>query len=202
MIMRVAIGAIVFTLLHLGSFAQIKEVTLENFDDFIWKQPLLIEFYTTSCHVCHRFETTFIKIGAKLSNQGFSSGKVDANANQALTSRFGVRSVPTLFLIRDGTAYKYDGVLTEESVKLFARTDYKNAKSLYWWESPIGPVGRLRGLLVYFGLKIKNLQPVISKSMGVSESIAILFLVFGFSITILVLTILGIYLSVSHIKLD
>jgi len=182
--------------------ATVQEIEFSDVGEFLNNQPLLLEFYTPFCGHCQRFESTYERIGQTLVHKGFSIGKVNANTNQALSSRFSITSVPSLYYIRSGKTYKYGGAFTYDSIIEFVNENYKNSRSLPIWKNPVGPIGSMKGLFVGIGLKLSKLQPIITQKLGVPEWLAFLIMAIVLSCAILILTGLGIYISISHIKED
>ncbi|NWI56203.1 PDIA2 isomerase, partial [Calyptomena viridis] len=67
-------------------------------------QLLLVEFYAPWCGHCQRLAPAFAQAAAELRNESSPAqlGKVDATAQTALATEFGITSYPTLKLFRDG----------------------------------------------------------------------------------------------------
>lgn len=63
--------------------------------------PLVVDFWATWCGPCQQFAPTFAAAAAQLAPQ-VRLGKVDTDAEPALSQRFNIRSIPTLILFRDG----------------------------------------------------------------------------------------------------
>ncbi|NXD94539.1 PDIA2 isomerase, partial [Chaetorhynchus papuensis] len=67
-------------------------------------QLLLVEFYAPWCGHCQRLAPAFAQAATELRNESSPArlGKVDATAQTALATEFGITSYPTLKLFRDG----------------------------------------------------------------------------------------------------
>ena len=81
-------------------------------------------------------------------------GKVNSAVSPTLSARFAIQSAPTLFVIKGDTAYRYTGALSRDSVAQCAKDGHKNDDSLPLWSSPMGPFGKIKGLMIKRGLKL------------------------------------------------
>jgi thioredoxin 1 len=87
------------------------ELTTENFESVIGGADLaLVDFWAEWCGPCRMFGPIFEQ--ASEENPDAVFGKVDTEAQQALAGSFGIRSIPTLMIIRDNVVlYREPGAL-------------------------------------------------------------------------------------------
>jgi thioredoxin 1 len=87
------------------------ELTAENFESAVSGEGLvLIDFWAAWCGPCRMFGPVFERVSGKHSDAVF--GKVDTEAQQELAASFGIRSIPTLMIIRDNVVlYAQPGAL-------------------------------------------------------------------------------------------
>jgi thioredoxin 1 len=87
------------------------ELTGENFESVIAGADLaLVDFWAAWCGPCRMFGPVFEQ--ASEANPDAVFGKVDTDAQQELAASFGISSIPTLMIIRDGVVlYSQPGAL-------------------------------------------------------------------------------------------
>src|SRR6056297_2720250 len=131
------------------------EATMENFQQDVMEAsaqaPVLIDVWADWCAPCKQLMPVLEKLVEEYKG-GFRLAKVNADQQQELTASLGVRSLPTVILVKDGQAV--DGFnsalpeselrqLLEKHVEAPAEDPYEKAHSL--WEA-----GDVDGALAIF----------------------------------------------------
>ena len=78
------------------------KITTANFDEEVLnaKEPVLIDFWAAWCGPCRMMSPVVDEIAEELS--GVKVGKINVDEQHELASEFGIMSIPTLVVMKNG----------------------------------------------------------------------------------------------------
>ena len=82
---------------------QILTLNDDNFDEQVAKLdgPILVDFWASWCGPCKTVEPALDELAEEMSGQAHVA-KINVDENGNLVNRFGIRSIPTLLVFKDG----------------------------------------------------------------------------------------------------
>jgi thioredoxin 1 len=94
-----------------------QDLTATDFEQVVSDNDIvLIDFWADWCGPCHMFAPIYEKVSEQHPDLVF--GKVDTEAQQELAGMFGIQSIPTIAVLRDGVLlFRQAGVLPEDALQ-------------------------------------------------------------------------------------
>ena len=78
------------------------EITDSNYEELVAQgKPIVLDFWATWCGPCKKIAPDIEALAEEFAGQVIV-GKCDVDENDDLTSRFGVRNIPTVLFIKNG----------------------------------------------------------------------------------------------------
>ncbi len=100
----------------------IKYLNDENFRSEIAKGVTLVDFYADWCGPCRMIAPIIEELATEL-NGSVSVAKLDIENNQKVTSEYGITSIPTIIIYKDGEEKKrIVGLKDKETLKSLAHS--------------------------------------------------------------------------------
>ncbi len=98
------------------------DVTRENFQQVMeasFEAPVLLDFWAGWCQPCQVLMPVLARLAEEYQGE-FLLGKLDTEEQQEIAAHFGIRSIPTVKLFRDGQPVdEFMGALPEQAVRAF-----------------------------------------------------------------------------------
>ena len=81
------------------------EITMDNFEQEVLNSdvPVMIDFWATWCMPCKMLAPVIEEL-AEEANGAYKVGKIDVDRSPSLVAQFGVMSIPTVIVFKNGKA--------------------------------------------------------------------------------------------------
>lgn len=114
--------------------AHIANVTAADFEAVVlqgsFERPVLVDFWADWCAPCRQLMPILSRLAEEFNGQ-FLLAKVDTESEQALAAQFGIRSLPTVQLFKDGQPVdQFMGALPEGQIREFLARHVSRASDL------------------------------------------------------------------------
>lgn len=94
------------------------ELTDENFEEEVLKadKPVLVDVFATWCGPCKMMSPVIDEIAEELGDS-VKVGKVDSDENPEIADKYGIMSIPTIMVIKNGEVTKtFVGVTAKSEI--------------------------------------------------------------------------------------
>ena len=92
------------------------KITGDNFENEVLKsdKPVILDFYADWCGPCKMMSPVIDSISEELGDK-VKVGKVNSDEEMDLTEQFGIMSIPTIIIFKNGAVHKTFVGVTEKS---------------------------------------------------------------------------------------
>ena len=78
----------------------VEHLKSDSFDAYVAEGVVLVDFWAEWCGPCRMLGPIFEELSGEM--EGVKFAKVDITASEDLAKKFGVQSIPTIILLKDG----------------------------------------------------------------------------------------------------
>ncbi|KAI9099728.1 thioredoxin-like protein [Phlyctochytrium arcticum] len=144
------------------------ELTDANFDELVGTGEWVVEFYAQWCGFCRNYAPAYEAMAKTLSSE-FSSarvGKLDIDINPAISSRFMVQRLPSIYHIRNKEVRHIQDIKDADQLVVYVRDGkWRQDKPISEWFSPFSFGMRSLGMVGAFGQRMITLIGNLKQSL-------------------------------------
>jgi thioredoxin 1 len=85
--------------------SEVKHLTSADFEEVTSKGTVLVDFWATWCGPCRMLGPILDQVAAEVGDDAVVA-KINVEEEQELAAKFGVRSIPAIFILKDGKVVK------------------------------------------------------------------------------------------------
>lgn len=168
-----------------------------------WHQMLegewMVKFFAPWCPACKRVAPVWSSLASKADSLGIKVAEVDTTNEPALSGRFMVFSLPTIFHVKNGEFRKYEGQRSLQGFTEFiTEQKWTEVEPIPWWKSPSSFIMWGLGATFKLSLLLKDLHELITVTYGLPDWAS--YTIFGLA-TVLTGLFLGMVLVVVSDKI-
>ena len=114
------VGAAIATAASAANTTKVVEVSGRDFDRYVLKSsvPVLVDFYAHWCGPCRLQSPILEKAASEIKIENARIAKINVDEDGQLAAAYGVSSIPTLLVFKDGKVVaRHRGLASEERIK-------------------------------------------------------------------------------------
>lgn len=164
----VSLGVVVLlTLFSLGcSDGKNQQLTYDNWH-LMLEGEWMVKFFAPWCPACQHVAPVWRKLALKADALGFNVGEVDTTKEPALSGRFMIFSLPTIYHVKDGTFRKYEGPRSLQGfIDFISEQKWRETEPVPWWKSPNSFLMAMLGVLFKLSLLLKDFHELLTVTHG------------------------------------
>lgn len=159
------------TILVLFSFTQglgpVRELSEDDWGEML-EGEWLVKFYAPWCPACQSLSSTWEVIAERVKEFNVNVAGVDVTNNPALSGRFFVTALPTIFHIKDGVFRQFKQARSEAVIYDFvAKAKWQEVDPVPWYQSPTSVHMSFLGMFFRFSMAIRDLHTTMMTDYGI-----------------------------------